>query len=267
MKMILATGNKGKLKEARLIFSGIKDCGVEIISPLEASCDMSGIEETGSTFFENALIKAKAVWERTHVPAIADDSGLIVEALSGEGVRAFYEGEKLGFPDGFEEPGENLYPGVVTARFFDTVSSLFGYPSKKDEHPFLYGALAEKPGEEETMSILSDVEENVVSGDKNEMNYRLLLSLLDGEKSRKAFFVSCCAAYFGDGRYVSSYGICCGSISEKPFIANGFGYDPVFFLDGMGMMISELSDAEKNAISHRGKAMRRLGEKLALIKN
>ena len=93
------------------------------------------------------------------------------------------------------------------------------------------------------------------------------LSLLDGEKSRKAFFVSCCAAYFGDGRYVSSYGICCGSISEKPFIANGFGYDPVFFLDGMGMMISELSDAEKNAISHRGKAMRRLGEKLALIKN
>ena len=92
-KFVLATHNAGKLAEMKAILSGL---GVEVISPAEAGADVE-VEETGSTFAENAMLKAKAVCAAAGLPAIADDSGLCVDALNGgPGVySARYGGEDL----------------------------------------------------------------------------------------------------------------------------------------------------------------------------
>ncbi len=185
MRFILASNNKGKLKEMKAILSRL---GAELLSQSEAGLKLEA-EETGATFEENALIKARAACEALNEPAIADDSGLAVEALEGA-------------------------PGVYSAR---------------------YG------GE----SCQNDME-----------RVFLLLEKLEGEKNRSAKFVSCIACAFPNGDTITARGECEGFIALAPRGEGGFGYDPVFELPKTGRTMAELSDEEKNAVSHRSRALK-----------
>lgn len=185
MKLILASNNKNKLREFKELFSGMD---VELISQREAGCNFE-VDETGTTFEENAYLKAAAVTKATGLPAVADDSGLVVDALGGE-------------------------PGIYSAR---------------------YG-----PGHE--------------ASDADRYNY--LLGKLGAEKDRRARFVCCICCTMPDGAALRARGECEGEILCAPRGTNGFGYDPVFMPLCADKSMAELSPAEKNAISHRGKALR-----------
>ena len=185
MRFILASNNKGKLKEMKTILEGL---GNEVVSQSEAGLAIEA-EETGKTFEENALIKARAACDALSEPAIADDSGLAVDALDGA-------------------------PGVYSAR---------------------YGG---------------DTCENDAD------RVKLLLKSLDSEKKRSAKFVSCIACVFPNGNVISARGECEGEITFAPRGEGGFGYDPVFELTGTGKTMAELSPEEKNAVSHRGRALK-----------
>ena len=189
MRYILASNNNGKLREMKVILA---ETGAEVVSQREAGADFEA-EETGTTFEENALIKARAACEALHEPAIADDSGLCVDALGGA-------------------------PGVYSAR---------------------YGGCKTDP-------------ERVA----------LLLKNLGVEKNRSARFVSCIACVFPNGDVLTARGECPGTITTAPRGENGFGYDPVFELPGTGKTMARLTEEEKNAVSHRGRALKAFQEKL-----
>ena len=152
------------------------------------------LEETGTTFEENSLLKAKAVMEASGLPAIADDSGLCVDALGGA-------------------------PGVYSAR---------------------YGGEG-----------LDDVQ-----------RYQLLLENMKGQMPRTARFVSVITCCFPNGDVLSARGECEGSVAFAPMGEGGFGYDPIFFVPGLKKTFSQLTPEEKNAISHRGKALEAFQVKL-----
>ncbi len=185
MKLILASNNKNKLREFRQI---VKDLPIELISQKEAGCDFE-VEETGTTFEENAFLKASAVTNATGCAAVADDSGLCVDALNGE-------------------------PGIYSAR---------------------YGLGHEA----------SDTE-----------RYQYLLKKLEGIENRSARFVCCICCTFPDGRVLKSRGECEGEILLRPEGDGGFGYDPVFHPLCTEKGMAQLTPEEKNAISHRGNALR-----------
>ena len=189
MKLVLASKNQKKLKEMNEILSQL---GVEVCSEAEAGVDVE-VEETGTTFEENSLLKAKAVMEASGMPAIADDSGLCVDALNGA-------------------------PGVYSAR---------------------YGGL-----------------------DDDVARYRLLLENLRGAGTRAAHFHTSVVCCFPNGDVITARGECPGTIAFAPMGEGGFGYDPVFFLPGLKKTFAQLSPQEKNAISHRGKALEVFEEKL-----
>ena len=195
MRVLVATTNEGKLREIRRILSPL---GIEVILPERKL----KVKESGSTFLENAYLKAKAYYKEFGMPALADDSGLVVEALGG-------------------------YPGIYSSRFY---SIDFG-------------------GREE------------ISGSVDETNVRKLLRLLKGEENRRAKFVAFVVLYLGDGGFFSS-GECEGVIAKSPRGKGGFGYDPVFIPEGFDRTMAELSPEEKDVISHRGKALRKLAELL-----
>ncbi len=190
MKAVMATKNAKKLMELRDILS---DYGVEVVLQSDLGVDVD-VEETGTTFEENALLKAKAVMEAAGLPAVADDSGLVVEALNGA-------------------------PGVWSAR---------------------YGGEG-----------LDDAGRN-----------RLLLENMRGQMDRRCRFVSviCCA--FPNGDVVTARGECSGTLAYAPRGEGGFGYDPVFFLPDFKKTFAQLTKEEKNAISHRGKALAEFKVKL-----
>jgi len=183
MRFILASNNRKKLDELREILSGF---GAEVVSQCEAGLELEA-EETGTTFEENALIKARAACDALKEPSIADDSGLVVEALDGA-------------------------PGVYSAR---------------------YGGCNTDP---ERIS--------------------LLLKNMDRKENRKAKFVSCIACVFPNGDVLTARGECEGEIALEPTGNGGFGYDPVFLLPS-GKTMAELDPAEKNAVSHRGNALKK----------
>lgn len=189
MKLVLASKNKGKLKEMSDILS---KHGVEVVLESDVGADVE-VEETGETFEENAYLKASAVMKATGLPAIADDSGLCVNALNGG-------------------------PGVYTARF---------------------------GGE----------------GLDDKGRYTLLLDSLKGQTDRSARFVSCICCVFPNGDVIRANGVCDGTIAFAPMGADGFGYDPVFFVPEKRKTFAQISSEEKNAISHRGKALREFSEK------
>ena len=189
MRYILASNNNGKLREMKVILA---ETGAEVVSQREAGADFEA-EETGTTFEENALIKARAACQALGEPAIADDSGLCVDALGGA-------------------------PGVYSAR---------------------YGGCKTDP-------------ERVA----------LLLKNLGDEKDREAKFVSCIACVFPNGDVLTARGECPGTITAAPRGENGFGYDPVFELPGTGKTMAQLTEEEKNAVSHRGRALKAFQEKL-----
>ena len=189
MKVIAATKNKNKLREFSEILKGY-----EVISQEEAGIDIE-VEETGETFEENSYLKAKAIYDATKIPAIADDSGLMVDALGGE-------------------------PGVYSARY--------GGDGLDDEG---------------RVELLLENMKNVP------------------KEERSARFV--CAITFIDGeRIIKVRGECEGEIIYAPAGENGFGYDPVFYMNEYKKTTAEMSAEEKNAVSHRGKALRELAQKL-----
>ena len=189
MKLVLASKNKKKLVEMNEILSHL---GTEVCSEAEAGVDVE-VEETGTTFEENSLLKARAVMEASGLPAIADDSGLCVDALNGA-------------------------PGVYSAR---------------------YGGL-----------------------DDDVARYRLLLENLRGAGTRAAHFHTSVVCCFPNGNVLEAEGDCHGTIAYAPQGENGFGYDPVFFVPELRKTFAQLTTEEKNAISHRGVALRAFGEKL-----
>ena len=193
MKMILASNNAHKMSEMRAILA---DLGVELMSQREAGCDFE-VEETGTTFEENAYLKAIAVTNATGMPAIADDSGLEVDYLNGE-------------------------PGVYSARY-----------SGSHEH--------------------TDQQRN-----------EYLLKKLEGVplEQRTARFVSSICCTFPNGNVLRARGTMEGKILFQPEGKNGFGYDPLFLADGQTVTNGLLTPEQKNAISHRGKALRILQEEL-----
>ena len=191
MKVVLASHNQKKMVEMKAILSQM---GVEVLSQAEVGVDLEP-EETGTTFEENARIKAQAVMQATGLPAIADDSGLMVDALGGD-------------------------PGVYSAR---------------------YGG----PGLDDTG------------------RWQLLLKNMAGESNRACKFVSviCCA--FPDGGEVMARGECPGILAQGPSGDGGFGYDPLFYYPPLKKTFAELSQSEKNEVSHRGIATRALMKKFA----
>ena len=190
VEVLLATSNPGKVKEINAILAPY---GIRVKLPEEKV----EVEEKGTTFLENAYLKAKAYWERFRLPTVADDSGLVVEALGG-------------------------YPGIYSSRFY---SIDFG-----------------------------GIEEGYTP---DEANIRKVLRLLEGKENRRAKFVAC-ALFYDGGEGLFAFGECKGEITLKPEGGGGFGYDPVFRPDGYEVTMAQLSAEEKNRISHRGKAFRRL---------
>lgn len=191
-RIIFATGNAGKMREIRSILA---DLGMEIVSMKEAGVDVE-IEENGSTYEENALIKARAVAAVTGELVLADDSGLEVDRLNKE-------------------------PGVHSARYM---------------------------GEDTPYSI------------KNAS----LIGRLEGvpEEERTARFVCAIAAVLPDGRELTTRATVEGRIGYEERGEGGFGYDPIFFVPELGKTTAELSEEEKNLVSHRGKALRLMKEEL-----
>ena len=183
MKLVLASKNPKKLAEMNRILSQL---GIEVCSEAEVGVDVE-VEETGTTFEENSFFCFFAVMEASGLPAIADDSGLCVDALNGA-------------------------PGVYSAR---------------------YGG----------------------EGLDDEGRYRLLLENMRGQSPRTAHFVSVITCAFPDGTVLTARGECNGTIAFAPMGEGGFGYDPVFFLPERKKTFAQLSPEEKNAISHRGKAL------------
>jgi len=186
MKILLATGNKNKIREFGGLMAGLH---------VEAASlgDYPGLvlpPEDGHTFIENALAKARFGASFTGLPTVADDSGLVVEALGGK-------------------------PGIYSARFAG-------------------------PG-------ATDVD-----------NINKLLREMTGlaDEERKAFFV-CVLAYVEPSGLEKTFNATLnGVITSCPSGEGGFGYDPVFFIPGKGVTAARLSMEEKNAISHRGQALR-----------
>lgn len=192
MKFIVATHNYKKLKELSRI---LKPLGIEAVTDAELGIKLDEVEETGDTFEANAALKAIAACRQTGLPAIADDSGLEVDALEGA-------------------------PGVYSARYAG---------------------------------------ENATDAHRN---LKLLAEMSQfPEDKRTARFVSSICCVFPNGDRVTARGECGGRIGYEPLGENGFGYDPLFIVEG-GQSYAQLSESEKDAISHRGHALRFFGVNL-----
>lgn len=202
MKLLFATANKNKLREAAEILGDM----VQVISPSELNIN-ADVEETGETLQDNSILKARTLYDLSGLDCFADDTGLEVEVLNGA-------------------------PGVLTARYAAC---------------FPGGALPH------------DSEAN--------MN-RLLeeLSKYSAPKSRRARFRTVITLIY-EGRQYCFEGIVSGAIAQGKAGNGGFGYDPIFIPDGFGgRTMAEISEDEKNAISHRGRALRAMAEFLSTVR-
>lgn len=193
-ELIFATTNEGKMKEIRMILS---DLNCKIVSLKEKGIQTI-IEETGTTFEENAILKAKQIMELTKQIVLADDSGLEIDCL-------------------------DKAPGVYSARFLgeDTPYSI------KNKY------------------IIEQLEQLGAVGDQ-----------------RSARFVCAIACAYPDGKIETTYAAIEGLIHDKEEGTNGFGYDPIFYVPQFNCTSAQLSAQQKNQISHRGKALQEMKEKL-----
>ena len=196
MKVILASKNQHKLTELSAILSQL---GFEIALESEYGLDID-VEETGTTFEENSFLKADAVMKASGLPVLADDSGLMVDALDGA-------------------------PGVYSARYGHKASD-------KERTAYLLENMKDVP-----------------------------------EERRGAKFVCVITCLFPDGRKIVARGECPGVIARAPHGENGFGYDPVFYLPKLGMTYAELPSEQKNAISHRARALQDFCRKYQEVQN
>ena len=196
MRLVLATRNAAKLEELRRILAPLVPVEVLGLGDVPAYPE---VPETGATFAENALIKAREAAARTGLPAVADDSGLTVDALNG-------------------------MPGVLSARWAGHAAS-----------------------------------------DAN--NMRLVLEQTEHvpDERRGAAFVCAAVLVTPEGVERVADGTVTGTLLRSPRGSNGFGYDPIFLPAGETRTTAEMSPAEKDAISHRGKAFRALAPLVASV--
>ena len=188
MKIVIATHNKHKLKEFNRILLPLQ---IEAISENELPNPLPEVEETGTTLKENARLKAESACQATGMPAVADDTGLCIDALNGE-------------------------PGVYSARYAP-----------------------------------------------DELKTKVILEKMNGvpfEKRTARFICSICCV-FPNGDVITVEGSCEGKISMEERGETGFGYDPVFECPD-GQTFAEMKPEEKDAYSHRGKALLLFKEKL-----
>ncbi|MBR1747723.1 MAG: XTP/dITP diphosphatase [Clostridia bacterium] len=188
MKLVIASNNANKIREIKEILGGFFE---EVFTLKDLGLDIE-VEETGETFEENALIKAREISRVTGLPALADDSGLCVDCLDGA-------------------------PGVYSARYAG-------------------------PGH-------VDAENNA-----------LLLKNMSDKTDRKASFSTVIALVYPDGKYLTVEGKTYGEILHAPEGKSGFGYDPLFFSYDLNKSFGLATPEEKNAVSHRGRALRALEE-------
>ena len=194
MKIVIATRNRHKAVELQTLLHGAGYNAVRL-DEIDPDGKIPEVEETGTTFKENALLKAHAIAKATGLPSVADDTGLEVDALGGA-------------------------PGIFSARY---------------------------AGENCTY------EDNVK---------KLLRELSDVADDRRIAHFKTVAVYVHKETELSAEGVVEGVITEKAEGVGGFGYDPVFSVLDMKKTYAQLADEEKNRVSHRGKAIRSLIEKL-----
>ena len=187
-RLVIASNNPGKIREIKAI---LQHRFGDILSMAEAGLNMD-VPETGATFEENAVLKAVAVAREAGCTALADDSGLAVDALGGA-------------------------PGIYSARYS--------------------------------------------GGDDLDNNDKLLRDM-ESKRDRKARYICVMALAAPDGAVITAEGRCEGSIAHEQKGKRGFGYDPLFLVDGYGCAMAELSDDVKNGISHRKHAIEALLSKL-----
>ncbi len=190
-KIVLASNNRGKIKEIQHILSGHT-----IIT--QQSLNITEIEETGSTFVENAILKAKNAALQSNLPAIADDSGLVIDALQGA-------------------------PGIISARY-----------------------AGEKATDIDNLNLVL----------KN------MASIPDAKRSARFICVIVLMRHANDPFPFIAQASWEGKILTAPQGSNGFGYDPIFWLDKENCSSAELSPAKKNQLSHRANALQLLEQQL-----
>jgi len=185
-RLLLATTSGDKIREYREIFGNLP---LELVAPPEIGLSLR-VEETGSTFRENAELKARAYWQARGLPSLAEDSGFEVEALGGA-------------------------PGVHSARW---------------------------------------------AGEDYARKNRLILERLAGLKgaARRCRYVCEIALIGPDGRLFRARGELVGRVAGEPAGSGGFGYDPIFYLPRLRRTLAQLGAEQKNALSHRGRAARKI---------
>lgn len=185
-QLVIATGNQHKLDEMRVL---LKDCDYRVVGQKEIGKDID-VEETGTTFLENARIKALAISNLCNDLVMADDSGLVIDALGGE-------------------------PGINSARYM-------GHDTSYD------------------------------------IKNQKILDRMENETNRAARFV-CAISLCKDGQVVYEVEETFeGEIAKEVLGENGFGYDPIFYFPEMKKGSAEMTMEEKNSVSHRGKAVRKI---------
>ncbi|MBQ3407620.1 MAG: RdgB/HAM1 family non-canonical purine NTP pyrophosphatase [Clostridia bacterium] len=193
-KIIVASNNKNKIREIKAKLAGLD---IEVLSQKEAGFNIE-VEETGTSFEENSMLKARAIYDLAKIPVIADDGGLEVDFLNGR-------------------------PGVYSARFCG--------PDATDKDKYM-----------KILELMKDVK-----GDERAARFRCIISYIDENGDSHAF-----------------EGICNGKIANSPMGDNDFGYDPIFLVGDK--TFAQISQEEKNKISHRGRAIDKWVEYLKNIK-
>ncbi len=193
MKFIIATGNPNKIREMERILAPL---GIEAVSAKEAGVVLGEVEETGTTFAENAFLKANAAYIKTGMPAVADDSGICIDAFDGA-------------------------PGIFSSRYLG------------EDTPY-------------------DVKNGIIL-DK-------LRDVPDDRRGAHYTCAICCILPGGERLDIEE--ICEGRIGYEQLGNGGFGYDPIFVCGDDGKTFAQLSAEEKDRLSHRGKALRSLVDRL-----
>lgn len=188
-KLVLASGNAGKLREFQQLLA---DCGFEVVP--QSDFAVENAEETGLTFVENAILKARHACQKTGLPAIADDSGIEVDALLGR-------------------------PGIYSARYSGADAS---------------------------------------DADNNKKLLQELAGVADEKRTARYHCVLAFMRHAEDPTPILCHASWEGQILTAPRGDGGFGYDPLFFLPERQCTAAQLDKAEKNRISHRGRAMQQL---------
>lgn len=189
--IVLASGNAGKIREIQAILQN------DLILP-QSQFQVVEPEETGSTFVENAIIKARNAARHCGLPAIADDSGLVVDALGGA-------------------------PGVISARYAGVSAS---------------------------------------DGDNNAKLLGALRSVPDHQRTARFVCVMVFMRHGDDPTPIIAQGVWEGRILREPLGGNGFGYDPLFWVEAFASSSAQLAPEQKNAVSHRGQALQDLRRQL-----